>query len=69
MVLELAFPCFSSDDTIYLFVVNHPGRKCQIELFKFVEDDHSLVHLKTIKHELLYGYSMSVVLKPFPTSD
>ncbi|KAM7382753.1 hypothetical protein PAMP_002470 [Pampus punctatissimus] len=44
-----------SDDTIYLFVVNHPQHKSQVELFKFEEEDHSLVHLKTIKHELLHS--------------
>ncbi|XP_070767600.1 serum paraoxonase/arylesterase 2-like isoform X1 [Enoplosus armatus] len=44
-----------SDDTIYLFVVNHPELKSQVELFRFVEDDLSLVHLKTIKHELLHS--------------
>ncbi|XP_023275516.1 serum paraoxonase/arylesterase 2-like [Seriola lalandi dorsalis] len=44
-----------SDDTIYLFVVNHPQHKSQVEVFRFVEDDHSLVYLKTIKHELLYS--------------
>ncbi|KAM3613860.1 uncharacterized protein V6R79_006008 [Siganus canaliculatus] len=44
-----------SDGTVYLFVVNHPHQTSQIELFKFVEDDFSLVHLKTIKHELLYS--------------
>ncbi|XP_029307396.1 serum paraoxonase/arylesterase 2-like isoform X2 [Cottoperca gobio] len=42
-----------SDYAIYLFVVNHPQHKSQVELFQYVEDDHSLVHLKTIKHELL----------------
>ncbi|XP_045901185.1 serum paraoxonase/arylesterase 2-like isoform X2 [Micropterus dolomieu] len=45
----------TSDDTIYLFVVNHPQHKSQVELFRFVEDSLSLVHLKTIKHELLYS--------------
>ncbi|XP_030012806.1 serum paraoxonase/arylesterase 2-like [Sphaeramia orbicularis] len=44
-----------SDDTVYLFVVNHPQHGSQIELFKFIEDDYSLVHLKTIKHELLHS--------------
>lgn len=44
-----------SDGIVYLFVVNHPEQKSQIELFKFVEEDLSLVHLKTIKHELLYS--------------
>ncbi|AWO96770.1 putative serum paraoxonase/arylesterase 2-like isoform 3 [Scophthalmus maximus] len=42
-----------TDDTIYLFVVSHPEHKSQVEVFIFLEDDHSLVHLKTIKHELL----------------
>ncbi|XP_028281465.1 serum paraoxonase/arylesterase 2-like [Parambassis ranga] len=44
-----------SDNAVYLFVVSHPEHKSQVELFKFVEDDFSLVHLKTIKHELLYS--------------
>ncbi|XP_029959663.1 serum paraoxonase/arylesterase 2-like [Salarias fasciatus] len=43
------------DDTVYLFVVNHPQHKTQVEIFKFVEDDLSLLHVKTIKHELLYS--------------
>ncbi|XP_054478305.1 serum paraoxonase/arylesterase 2-like isoform X2 [Anoplopoma fimbria] len=42
-------------DSIYLFVVSHPQHKSQIEVFEFVEDNHSLVHLKTIKHELLHS--------------
>lgn len=46
------------DDTIYLFVVNHPQHKSQVELFQFVEDNLSLVHLQTIKHELLHRYSV-----------
>ncbi|KAG7474524.1 serum paraoxonase/arylesterase 2-like [Solea senegalensis] len=45
----------TNDDEIYLFVVNHPQHKSQVEVFRFVEDDHSLVHLNTIKHELLYS--------------
>ncbi|XP_028327066.1 serum paraoxonase/arylesterase 2-like [Gouania willdenowi] len=44
-----------SDDTVHLFVVSHPEGKSQVEIFQFVEDDLSLVHLKTIKHELLYS--------------
>lgn len=44
-----------SDDTIYLFVVNHPSHNSQVELFRFVEDDNSLEHLKTITHELLHS--------------
>ncbi|KAM9309620.1 serum paraoxonase/arylesterase 2-like [Pholidichthys leucotaenia] len=44
-----------ADDSVYVFVVNHPQHETQVELFKFVEEDLSLVHLKTIKHELLYS--------------
>uniref|UniRef100_UPI0037E7699F serum paraoxonase/arylesterase 2-like n=1 Tax=Semicossyphus pulcher TaxID=241346 RepID=UPI0037E7699F len=44
-----------SDDAIYLFVVSHPEHKSQVEQFRFEEEDFSLVHLKTIKHELLYS--------------
>ncbi|XP_070691218.1 serum paraoxonase/arylesterase 2-like [Pempheris klunzingeri] len=44
-----------SDGTIYLFVVNHPQHKSQVEIFKYEDDDLSLVHLKTIKHELLHS--------------
>ncbi|KAK9513640.1 hypothetical protein VZT92_027156 [Zoarces viviparus] len=51
-----------SDDAIYLFVVSHPQHKSQIELFKFVEDNHSLEHLKTIKHELLHSVNDIVVV-------
>ncbi|XP_061574295.1 serum paraoxonase/arylesterase 2-like [Cololabis saira] len=44
-----------SDNTVYLFVVNHPQYKTQVEVFKYVADTLSLVHLKTIKHELLHS--------------
>ncbi|KAL2777350.1 serum paraoxonase/arylesterase 2 isoform 1 [Daubentonia madagascariensis] len=42
-----------NDDTVYLFVVNHPEFKNTVEIFKFEEEENSLLHLKTIKHELL----------------
>ncbi|XP_056142533.1 serum paraoxonase/arylesterase 2-like [Lampris incognitus] len=44
-----------NDNAIYLFVVNHPQHESQVELFRFIEDEHSLLHLKTIKHELLHS--------------
>ncbi|XP_019897024.2 serum paraoxonase/arylesterase 2-like [Esox lucius] len=44
-----------TDNSIYLFVVNHPQQKAQVEIFQFVEEDHSLVFVKTIKHELLHS--------------
>lgn len=51
-----------SDDTVYLFVVNHPQHDSRVELFKFDEDSLLLVHLKTIKHELLYSINDIVAL-------
>ncbi|XP_044284376.1 serum paraoxonase/arylesterase 2-like isoform X2 [Varanus komodoensis] len=60
------------DDAVYLFVVNHPQYKSTVELFKFVEDDNSLVHLKTIKHELLPSVNDIVAVGPdsfFATND
>ncbi|KAH1176606.1 serum paraoxonase/arylesterase 2-like [Mauremys mutica] len=52
------------DDSVYLFVVNHPEFKSTVEVFKFVEDENSLVHLKTIRHELLSSVNDIVALGP-----
>ncbi|XP_032532612.1 serum paraoxonase/arylesterase 2 [Chiroxiphia lanceolata] len=52
------------DDTVYLFVVNHPHQKSTVELFKFVEDDNSLLHLKTIQHDLLASVNDIVAMGP-----
>lgn len=41
------------DGAIYLFVVNHPHGKSQVEIFRFVEEENSLQYIKTIKHDLL----------------
>ncbi|XP_077158656.1 serum paraoxonase/arylesterase 2-like [Paroedura picta] len=54
----------ADDDSVYLFVVNHPQYKSTVEVFKYVEDDNSLVHLKTIKHDLLYSVNDIVALSP-----
>uniref|UniRef100_A0A8C6B785 Paraoxonase n=1 Tax=Monodon monoceros TaxID=40151 RepID=A0A8C6B785_MONMO len=43
----------NEDNTVYLLVVNHPDFKSTVELFKFQEEEKSLLHLKTIKHKLL----------------
>ncbi|XP_040900313.1 serum paraoxonase/arylesterase 2-like [Toxotes jaculatrix] len=43
-----------ADDSVYLFVVNHPQHKSQVEIFRFVEED-TLIHLKTITHPLLHN--------------
>ncbi|XP_020855738.1 serum paraoxonase/arylesterase 2-like isoform X2 [Phascolarctos cinereus] len=44
------------DDTVYLFVANHPEFKSTVEIFKFEEEENSLLHLKTVRHELLPRY-------------
>ncbi|XP_053182606.1 serum paraoxonase/arylesterase 2-like [Scomber japonicus] len=43
-----------TDDSVYLFTVNHPQHKSQVEIFRFVEED-TLIHLKSITHPLLYS--------------
>ncbi|ELW49134.1 Serum paraoxonase/lactonase 3 [Tupaia chinensis] len=52
------------DHTVYLYVVNHPHMKSTVEIFKFEEQQRSLIHLKTIKHELLKSVNDIVVLGP-----
>uniref|UniRef100_A0A8C2YYV7 Paraoxonase n=2 Tax=Cyclopterus lumpus TaxID=8103 RepID=A0A8C2YYV7_CYCLU len=42
-------------DDVYLFVVNHPQHKSQVEIFNFVQGKNTLVHLKTITHPLLHS--------------
>lgn len=48
------------DHTVYLYVVNHPHMKSTVEIFKFEAQQRSLVHLKTIEHELLQRYGFEV---------
>ncbi|XP_047608296.1 serum paraoxonase/lactonase 3 isoform X1 [Phacochoerus africanus] len=50
------------DHTVYLYVVNHPHMESTVEIFKFEEQQRSLIHLKTIKHELLKSVNDIVVL-------
>ncbi|NXG49700.1 PON2 arylesterase, partial [Psilopogon haemacephalus] len=52
------------DDSVHLFVVNHPQQKSTVELFKFMEDDNSLLHLKTIQHDLLTCVNDIVAMGP-----
>ncbi|XP_036902348.1 serum paraoxonase/lactonase 3 [Sturnira hondurensis] len=52
------------DHTVYLYVVNHPHMESTVEIFKFEEQQRSLVHLKTIEHELLKSVNDIVVLGP-----
>eukprot|EP00069_Balaena_mysticetus_P008970 bmy_19989T0 len=53
-----------SDNTVYLFVVNHPEFKNTVEIFKFEEEENSLLHLKTIKHELLPSVNDIIAVGP-----
>uniref|UniRef100_A0A3Q3BEF6 Paraoxonase n=1 Tax=Kryptolebias marmoratus TaxID=37003 RepID=A0A3Q3BEF6_KRYMA len=52
-----------ADDSVYLFVVNHPHHKSQVEIFRFVEED-KLVHLKTVTHPLLHSVNDIVAVGP-----
>ncbi|XP_054903721.1 serum paraoxonase/arylesterase 2-like [Poeciliopsis prolifica] len=52
-----------ADDSIYLFVVNHPQQKSQVEIFRFVGED-TLVHLKTVAHPLLISVNDIVAVGP-----
>ncbi|XP_061531115.1 serum paraoxonase/arylesterase 2-like [Phycodurus eques] len=51
-----------TNGTVYLFVVNHPHHKSQVELFQFDERGFSLLHLKTFKHKLLHSVNDIVAL-------
>ncbi|KAM9216305.1 LOW QUALITY PROTEIN: serum paraoxonase/arylesterase 1 [Dugong dugon] len=61
-------PCgistFTDDNTVYLLVVSHPDFKSTVELFKFQEEEKSLLHLKTIRHELLPNLNDLVAMGP-----
>ncbi|KAM5255202.1 serum paraoxonase/arylesterase 1 isoform 1-T1 [Ctenodactylus gundi] len=52
------------DNAVYLLVVNHPDMKSTVELFKFQEEEKSLLHLKTIKHKLLPSVNDIVAVGP-----
>ncbi|XP_029444781.1 serum paraoxonase/arylesterase 2-like [Rhinatrema bivittatum] len=52
------------DDSVYLFVVNHPQMTSTVELFKFVEEENALVHLKTIRHDLLPSINDLIAVGP-----
>ncbi|KAM9307648.1 serum paraoxonase/arylesterase 2-like [Gastrophryne carolinensis] len=52
------------DNTVYLFVVNHPHLKSTVEIFRYSEEENVLVHLKTIKHEALYNVNDVVAVGP-----
>ncbi|KAF4088566.1 hypothetical protein AMELA_G00084300 [Ameiurus melas] len=45
----------AEDGSQYLFVVNHPHKNSQVEIFLYVKEENTLVHVKTIKHELLHN--------------
>lgn len=43
------------DGSQYLFVVNHPHENSQVEIFQYVEEENTLLHIKTIQHKLLHN--------------
>ncbi|KAJ8415782.1 hypothetical protein AAFF_G00403390 [Aldrovandia affinis] len=53
-----------NDDSKNLFVVNHPDGKSQVEIFQFIEEENSIVHLKTVQHELLHSVNDIVAVGP-----
>lgn len=53
-----------TDNVVYLFVVNHPNHGSTVEIFKFDEENNSLLHLKTITHDLLPSINDIVALGP-----
>ncbi|XP_044151261.1 serum paraoxonase/arylesterase 2-like [Bufo gargarizans] len=52
------------DNSVYLFVVNHPHHKTTIEIFKFIKKENVLEHLKTIKHPELHSVNDIVAVGP-----
>lgn len=52
------------DDSVYLFVVNHPQHKSTVEIFKFAEEENFLLHLKTIRHSALHSVNDIVAVGP-----
>ncbi|XP_075684876.1 serum paraoxonase/arylesterase 2-like [Rhinoderma darwinii] len=52
------------DDSVYLFVVNHPHHKSTVEIFRFAEEENVLVYLKTIKHPALHSVNDVVAVGP-----
>ncbi|XP_056374951.1 serum paraoxonase/arylesterase 2-like isoform X2 [Hyla sarda] len=52
------------DGTVYLFVENHLHSQSIIEIFKFQEEERSLLHLKSVKHELLPSVNDIVAVGP-----
>ncbi|XP_017380641.1 serum paraoxonase/arylesterase 1 isoform X2 [Cebus imitator] len=60
-VLELEI---TGNNAMHLLVVNHPDAKSTVELFKFQEEEKSLLHLKTIRHNLLPNLNDIVAVGP-----
>jgi arylesterase/paraoxonase len=54
----------AEDNVVYLLVVNHPDFKTTVEVFKFQEEEKSLLHLKTIRHKLLPSVNDIIAVGP-----
>ncbi|XP_078518963.1 serum paraoxonase/arylesterase 2-like [Lissotriton helveticus] len=51
-------------DSVYIFVVNHPKNGTRVELFKFQAEEKSLLHIKTIQHELFLSLNDIAAVGP-----
>uniref|UniRef100_A0A0B8RPR6 Paraoxonase n=1 Tax=Philothamnus irregularis TaxID=1899461 RepID=A0A0B8RPR6_9SAUR len=52
------------NDSIFLFVVNHPEGKSAVEIFKFFEDEKYLLYLRTVTNELLSSVNDVLAVGP-----
>uniref|UniRef100_A0A2D4HAG2 Paraoxonase n=2 Tax=Micrurus lemniscatus lemniscatus TaxID=129467 RepID=A0A2D4HAG2_MICLE len=52
------------NESIYLFVVNHPEGKSAVEIFKFFQDEKYLLYIRTVTNELLTSVNDVLAVGP-----
>uniref|UniRef100_A0A670ZCS4 Paraoxonase n=1 Tax=Pseudonaja textilis TaxID=8673 RepID=A0A670ZCS4_PSETE len=52
------------NESIYLFVVNHPEGKSAVEIFKFFQDEKYLLYIRTVTNELLTSVNDILAVGP-----
>ncbi|XP_032090972.1 serum paraoxonase/arylesterase 2-like [Thamnophis elegans] len=52
------------NDSIYLFVVNHPEGNSAVEIFQFFEEEKYLLYLRTVTNELLSSVNDILAVGP-----
>ncbi|XP_070582804.1 serum paraoxonase/arylesterase 2-like [Erythrolamprus reginae] len=52
------------NESIYLFVVNHPHGSSAVEIFKFFQDEQYLLYLRTVTNELLTSVNDVLAVGP-----